>query len=65
MPALYRCNNCGYMGKPKTMIKGNFLFEIILWCMFLLPGAIYTMWRLTTRSKGCPKCGAPYMVPVA
>ena len=50
------CTVCGYTGKPKRMPKGNILIEIILWLCFIVPGAIYTLWRFFTRFDACPKC---------
>ena len=58
------CQNCGSVGKPKRTTKGSLLIEIILWLMMILPGVLYTVWRLTTRTKACPKCKAPNMIPV-
>jgi hypothetical protein len=58
------CSQCGYMGQPKLYTKGNIFLEILLWFLFLLPGLIYSIWRHMSRFKGCPKCGAPYMVPL-
>lgn len=58
------CANCGHVSKPKTITRGSFVIEIILWLTFLIPGLIYSIWRLTTRYKACPQCFAPYMVPL-
>jgi len=57
------CTNCGYVGKPKSRTKGSLAIELILWLMFLVPGLIYSVWRLTTRQKVCPKCKNPLMIP--
>jgi hypothetical protein len=46
------------------VIKGSFLMEFVLWLFFIVPGVIYTVWRLTTVAKGCPVCGAESMIPV-
>ncbi len=46
------------------MISGSFLVELALWLFFLLPGLIYTIWRLTTKREGCSHCGAADVVPV-
>jgi hypothetical protein len=45
------------------MTKGSFLIEFLLWVCFIVPGLIYSIWRLGTRHKGCPSCGGP-MIPV-
>jgi hypothetical protein len=37
--------------------------EVVLWLLLIVPGLMYSLWRLTTRAKVCPKCGAPYMIP--
>lgn len=58
------CPNCGFKGKPKSTTKGSIFIEIILWCCFLVPGFIYSLWRMTSRTPACPKCSAPNMVPV-
>lgn len=52
------CKNCGYTGSPQFYTPGGCLIELALWCFFLVPGIIYTLWRWsrTSRSK-CPNCG--------
>lgn len=57
------CPNCGTVGTPKTRVKGSFFIEVILWLCFLFPGIIYSIWRLTSKDKVCPSCGAPNMIP--
>jgi predicted RNA-binding Zn-ribbon protein involved in translation (DUF1610 family) len=58
------CPNCGATGTPTTRTKGSFFIEVILWLCFFVPGLIYSIWRLTTREKVCPRCGAPNMIPL-
>ena len=53
------CANCGTTAIPVKHTKGNLLIEIILWIMFIIPGLIYSIWRLTTKEDVCPKCKAP------
>jgi hypothetical protein len=57
------CLNCGTIGKPKSITKGSICIEIILWLLFIIPGLIYSIWRLTTRTKGCPLCSGK-MIPL-
>lgn len=57
------CTNCGHHGKPKRVTKGSILIEIVAWCAMIVPGIIYSLWRLTTRHDACPSCGATNMVP--
>lgn len=61
---LFICTSCGYLGESRTITKGNFLIEVILWLFLVVPGLIYTIWRLTSKHSACPKCGNPSMIPV-
>lgn len=47
------------------MTNGSILIELILWCFFIIPGVIYSIWRLTSRHAACPKCGAANMIPMS
>jgi hypothetical protein len=58
------CKECGYVGLPVKKLKGSIWTEIILWLGFLIPGLIYSIWRLTTKHKACKKCGSPSVIPV-
>jgi predicted RNA-binding Zn-ribbon protein involved in translation (DUF1610 family) len=64
MEKIYLCKNCAFKGKAKKMTRGSFAVELLLWCLFIIPGICYTAWRLTNRYTACPRCGAPYMAPV-
>ncbi len=57
------CPNCGTIGTPKKVTKGSILIEIVLWLFMILPGLLYSLWRLSTRHSACPSCGAPNMIP--
>ena len=57
------CTICGYIGSPKKVIKGSILIEIVLWLFLLVPGLIYSIWRLTTKCDVCPKCKNASMIP--
>ena len=58
------CTACGYIGSPKKIVKGSILIEIVLWLFFIIPGLIYSTWRLTTKYDACPKCKNATMIPV-
>jgi len=58
------CTNCGYEGEIQNFIKGSIITELFLYLMFLLPGIIYSIWRLSSRYKGCPKCKWENVVPL-
>ncbi|WP_114968528.1 YqaE/Pmp3 family membrane protein [Rhodoferax ferrireducens] len=58
------CMTCGISGQPKQITKGNVLIEIVLWLCFIIPGLIYSIWRLSSRYKACPSCGGTTLVPI-
>lgn len=51
-----KCINCGYTGGPRKMTPGSFLMEVVLWCLLLIPGVIYSIWRISSKYKVCPRC---------
>jgi ribosomal protein S27AE len=60
---LWYCDRCGYLGNQRRYTKGSFGLELFLYLLMILPGVIYTLWRLTSKYKGCPKCATPNMMP--
>jgi len=57
------CLTCGYVGKPITKTKGGCLIELTLWLFMILPGILYSLWRLTSKEKVCPSCEKATMIP--
>lgn len=61
------CTNCYYQGKGKTMTRGSFAIELVLWIFFfwafLIPPLVYSIWRLTTRKQVCPRCNQDTLIP--
>ena len=58
------CTLCGYAGKPNKKARGNGLVEFLLWCFFLFPGILYSLWSRGGNKKNvCPKCGSENMIP--
>ena len=57
------CTTCGHHASPKAATRGSFLIELVLWLMFLVPGLIYSLWRLSTRQQQCAACGSTALVP--
>lgn len=57
------CPNCGVVGYPTRITKGSFVVEVFLWLLFILPGVLYTVWRLTSQYDGCPSCRQAGMIP--
>ena len=58
------CTTCGAQTNPITLTKGSFGIEIILWLLMILPGVLYSVWRLTTRERGCPVCRKSTLIPL-
>ena len=59
------CTACGTVSaKPKRVTKGSFLIEAMLWLCFIVPGLIYSLWRLSSRYDACPVCGGVHLVPL-
>jgi hypothetical protein len=58
------CTTCGSIGSPKKVIKGSFIVELLLWLFMILPGAIYTVYRLSTKKSVCSKCGNHNLIPL-
>ncbi len=67
-PAVHRgdsiCTVCGHVGKARIETKGSFAIEVVAWLFFLIPGVIYSLWRLTTRHKACRSCKSGAVIPV-
>lgn len=59
-----RCPNCGHEGRAETYTKGSFGIEVVLWLLFLIPGLIYSIWRLCSRYKGCSQCRWEHVAPI-
>ena len=57
------CKKCGNVGPTKGIMKGSFAIELVLWLFFLLPGLVYSVWRLTTKGRGCSVCGSEDVIP--
>lgn len=56
------CTNCGVVAYPKTVTPGSIGIELLLWLFFIIPGLIYSIWRLAAQHKACPSCGARNMI---
>lgn len=60
--ALY-CKACGATGTGVTATPGSFFVELLLWLCFLVPGLIYSVWRLAGRKRVCRICGSDALIP--
>lgn len=59
----YYCTRCGHVGPAARRAKGSIAVEIVLWLLFLLPGLLYSIWRLTTMAPTCRRCGGRDLIP--
>lgn len=57
------CATCCHEGKAVRKTRGNILIELILWCCFIVPGLIYSIWRQSTKYDACRKCGSSSVLP--
>ena len=58
------CTECHHVGPPQRITRGSFWVEVLAWLLFLVPGLIYSLWRLGTRYNGCPACGSRNLIPL-
>ncbi len=61
---MIRCPNCKYEGVGEFKTKGSFGVEVILWLLLIIPGIIYSVWRLSNKRWICPQCNFDYIVKV-
>ncbi len=57
------CRDCGFTGELIKKPKGNLAMEIVLWLCFLVPGLLYSVWRMSNRAYCCPTCGGQQLIP--
>lgn len=57
------CTTCGTEGRPVLKTPGSLAIEIVLWFCFIVPGLIYSIWRLAGRGPACRSCGGTTLVP--
>jgi len=58
------CKHCGTVAEPANETPGSMAIEVVLWLCFLVPGLIYSLWRLSRRHPVCTACGSREIVPV-
>lgn len=55
------CMICHELTRGRTKVKGSLFIEILLWCFFIVPGLIYSIWRMTSTNVICSHCGSEYL----
>ena len=58
------CKQCGTVAEPAAFTKGSFRMEVILWLLFIIPGLLYSFWRLASRHDVCSACGSTDLIPL-
>jgi len=58
------CTKCGNQTKFKKVTPGSIFIELILWICFIVPGLIYSIWRLSSKYLACALCGSRELVPL-
>ena len=59
------CTNCRSQIRPWSDKPGSGLLELCMWLCFLVPGFLYTIWRLSSqRIISCPVCKSRNPVPL-
>lgn len=57
------CMTCGTDAEPRTHTRGSIWIEVILWLLLIVPGLVYSVWRLTSKRQVCSACGSAQIVP--
>jgi len=58
----YVCMECGCQRDPIDANRGLWVIEIFMWLLYILPGAIYSIWRRVRKQQVCPNCQHPSVV---
>jgi len=58
------CLTCGTEDRVVLRPRGYFALEVFLWLLYLLPGLLYSMWRVSTKYRACSVCGSEDVVPL-
>lgn len=64
MPRPKVCLQCGAVGPAVRCRKGSLSTELFLWCFFIVPGLLYSVWRHASVYYGCSECGAKNVIPI-
>lgn len=57
------CKDCGCVGNALKKKPGSLLIEVILWLWMIVPGLIYTVWRINAGKPACSSCGSRNIIP--
>ena len=62
-PSEMLCVECENASRITSKARGSFSIELILWLFLIVPGIIYSVWRLAKKVYTCPCCGSNNMIP--
>ena len=51
------CMSCGSDTAGERRTRGSIWIELVLWALFIFPGVLYSLWRLSSRTVVCASCG--------
>jgi len=57
------CTTCEHVGQPRRQTPGSFVIEVVLWTLLIVPGLVYSLWRLSAKRNVCVACGSAQLVP--
>lgn len=57
------CLTCGNEATAETKTPGSLMIEVVLWLCFIVPGLIYSIWRMSSRTDVCAVCGSNQIIP--
>lgn len=57
------CAQCGTVGFPKLYTPGSIIVEALAYLLLILPGLVYSNYRLRGRKRVCRSCGGTEIVP--
>ena len=56
------CKQCHNTVQASNKAGGSFIIEVILYLLFIVPGLIYSVWRMSSKRLTCPECGSTDVV---
>lgn len=62
-PAKMMCARCGTLARPRIVTPGSLAIEVLLWCVLIVPGVLYGLWRASRRKHVCAACGSGELLP--
>ena len=62
-PVMY-CPECGLFEQGLALPRGYLGMELLLWCCGLLPGLLYSVWRVRNPQRVCVSCHFAGIVPL-